>query len=169
MSAIGEQSIRDLFDGKLPSLQKTPRLPVIRSSRCFEDSDNLSPYPVPRRFPDTDFKMFDMQEQINKLGMKLDGIVRNIQPKQEVSFEWRKYSSRLNRYVIDVDTVAIFIITATVTNLMTVSGRRDRSYIVLSNQLTVNQKNLPLTKKRTYRMLRGLYHNSRVRKRHKQP
>ncbi|RMX42334.1 hypothetical protein pdam_00014639 [Pocillopora damicornis] len=92
MSAIGEQSIRDLFDGKLPSLQKTPQLPVIRSSRCFEDSDNLSPYPVPRRFPDTEFKMFDMQEQINKLGMKLDGIVRNIQPKQEVSFKWRKYS-----------------------------------------------------------------------------
>ena len=29
---------------------------------------------------------------INKLGMKLDGIVRNIQPKQEVSFKWRKYS-----------------------------------------------------------------------------
>ena len=78
-------------------------------------------------------------------------------------------TERLNRYVIDVDTVAIFIIPATVTNLMTVSGRRDRSYIVLSNQLTVNQKNLPLTKKRTYRMLRGLYHNSSVRKRHKQP
>ena len=92
MSAIGEQSIRDLFDGKLPSLRKNPRLPVIRSSRCFEDSDNLSPYPVPRKLPDTDFKMFDMQEQINKLGMKLDGIVRNIQPKQEVSFKWRKYS-----------------------------------------------------------------------------
>ena len=72
--------------------------------------------------------------------------------------------SRLNRYVIDVDAVAIFIITATATNLMTVSGRRDRSYIVLSNQLTVNQKNLPLTKKRTYRMLRGMYHNSRVKK-----
>ena len=66
ISAIGEQSVRDLFDGKLPSLQKTPRLPVIRSSRCIEDSDNLSPYPVPRRFPDTGFKMFDMQEQIKK-------------------------------------------------------------------------------------------------------
>ena len=107
--------------------------------------------------------MFDMQEQINKLGMKLDGIVRNIQPKQEVSFKWRKYSFK-TKPVIDVDAVAIFIITATVTNLMTVSGRRDRSYIVLSNQLTVNQKNLPLTKKRTYRMLMGLYHNSRVKK-----
>ena len=76
MSTIGEESIRDLFDGKLPSLQKTPRLPVIRSSRCFED----------RRFPDTDFKMFDMQEQINRLEMKLDGIVRNRRSKQEVSF-----------------------------------------------------------------------------------
>ena len=30
--------------------------------------------------------------------------------------------SRLNRYVIDVDAVAIFIITTTATNLMTVSG-----------------------------------------------
>ena len=72
--------------------------------------------------------------------------------------------SRPNPYVIDVDAVAIFSITATITNLMTVSRRRDRSYIVLPDQLTLNQKNLPPTKKRTNRMLRGLHHNSRVRK-----
>ena len=72
--------------------------------------------------------------------------------------------SRLNPYVIDVDAVAIFSITATITNLMTVSRRRDRSYIVLPDQLTLNQKNLPLTKKRTNQMLKGLHHNSRVRK-----
>ena len=68
------------------------------------------------------------------------------------------------RNVIDVDAVAIFSITATLTNLMKVSGRRDRSYILLPDQLTATQKNLPLTKKRTNQMLRGLHHNSRVRK-----
>ena len=96
MSALDEQSTRDLFDGKLPRLQKTPPDCQLSDSeeevRCFEDSDNLSPYPVPQKFPDTDFRMFDMQEQINELGMKLDGIVRNIKPKQEVSYKWRKYS-----------------------------------------------------------------------------
>ena len=96
MFAIDEQSTRDLFDGKLPTLQKTPPdcqlLDSVEDVRCFEDSDNLSPYPVPQKFPDTDFRMFDMQEQINELGMKLDGIVRNIKPKQEVSYKWRKYS-----------------------------------------------------------------------------
>ena len=96
MFAIDEQSTRDLFDGKLPTLQKTPPdcqlSDLVEDVRCFEDSDNLSPYPVPQKFPDTDFRMFDMQEQINELGMKLDGIVRNIKPKQEVSYKWRKYS-----------------------------------------------------------------------------
>ena len=96
MFAIDEQSTRDLFDGKIPTLQKTPAdcqlLDSVEDVRCFEDSDNLSPYPVPQKFPDTDFRMFDMQEQINELGMKLDGIVRNIKPKQEVSYKWRKYS-----------------------------------------------------------------------------
>ena len=96
MFAIDEQSTRDLFDGKLPTLQKTPAdcqlLDSVEDVRCFEDSDNLSPYPVPQKFPDTDFRMFDMQEQINELGMKLDGIVRNIKPKREVSYKWRKYS-----------------------------------------------------------------------------
>ena len=60
--------------------------------------------------------------------------------------------------------VAIFSITATITNLITFATRRDRSYIVLPNQLTVNQKDLPPTKKRTNQMLRGPHHNSRVRK-----
>ena len=96
MSAIDEQSIRDLFDGKLSRLRKTPPDCQLSDSvedvRCFEDSDNLSPYPVPHKFPDPDFRMFAMQEQINELGMKLDGIVRNIKPKQEVSYKWRKYS-----------------------------------------------------------------------------
>ena len=55
--------------------------------------------------------------------------------------------SRPNPYVIDVDAVAIFSITANLTNLMKVSGRKDRSYIVLPDQLTVTRKNLPLTKK----------------------
>ena len=36
--------------------------------------------------------MFDIQEPINKLGMKLDGIARNKQPKKEVSYKRRKYS-----------------------------------------------------------------------------
>ena len=96
MSAIDEQSTRDLFDGKLPRLQKAPPdcqlSDPVEDVRCFEDSDNLSRYPVPHTFPDPDFRMFAMQEQINELGMKLDGIVRSIQPKQEVSYKWRKYS-----------------------------------------------------------------------------
>ena len=96
MSALDEQSTRDLFDGKLPGLQKTPPDCQLSDSeeevRCFEDSENLSSYPVPHTFPDTDSRMFAMQEQINELGMKLDGIVRNIKPKQEVSYKWRKYS-----------------------------------------------------------------------------
>ena len=96
MFALDEQSTRDLFDGKLPGLQKTPPDCQLSDSeeevRCFEDSENLSPYPVPHTFPDTDSRMFAMQEQINELGMKLDGIVRNIKPKQEVSYKWRKYS-----------------------------------------------------------------------------
>ena len=33
-----------------------------------------------------------MQEQINELGMKLNGIAKSIEPKQEVSYKWRKYS-----------------------------------------------------------------------------
>ena len=41
---------------------------------------------------DTDLRMFDIQEPINKLGMKLDGIARNKQPKKEVSYKRRKYS-----------------------------------------------------------------------------
>ena len=96
MSALDEQSTRDLFDGKLPRLQKTPPDCQLSDSeeevRCFEDSDNLSSYPVPHTFPDTDFRMFAMQEQINELGMKLNGIAKSIEPKQEVSYKWRKYS-----------------------------------------------------------------------------
>ena len=96
MSALDEQSTRDLFDGKLLRLQKTPPDCQLSDSeeevRCFEDSDNLSSYPVPHTFPDTDFRMFAMQEQINELGMKLNGIAKSIEPKQEVSYKWRKYS-----------------------------------------------------------------------------
>ena len=96
MSDIGEQTIRDLLDGKLPRLQKTPPdyqlSDPVEDVRCFEDSDNRSPYPVPRKFLDPDFRMFAMQEQINKLGRKLDGIARSIQPKQEANNKWRKYS-----------------------------------------------------------------------------
>ena len=95
MSAIDEQS-RDLFDGKLPTLQKTPADCQLSDSvedvRCFEDSDNRSPHLVPHQFPDQDFRMFAMQEQINELGMKLNGIAKSIEPKQEVSYKWRKYS-----------------------------------------------------------------------------
>ena len=72
--------------------------------------------------------------------------------------------SRLNPYFTDVDAVAVFSITATLTDLMKFSTRRGRSYIMLPNQLTVNQKDLPPTTKRTSRMLRGLHYNSRVRK-----
>ena len=96
MSAIDEQSIRDLFDGKLSRLQKIPPDCQLSDSvedvRCFEDSDNLSPYPVPYKLPDPDSRVFAMQEQINELGMKLDGIAKSIEPKQEVSYKWRKYS-----------------------------------------------------------------------------
>ena len=96
MSAIDEQSTRDLFDGKLPTLQKTPPDCQLSDSvedvRCFEDSDNRSPHLVPHQFPDPDFRMFAMQEQINELGMKLNGIAKSIEPKQEVSYKWRKYS-----------------------------------------------------------------------------
>ena len=60
--------------------------------------------------------------------------------------------------------VAIFSTTATITNLITFATRRDRPYIVLPNQLTVNQKDLSPMKKRTNQMLRGPHHNSRVRK-----
>ena len=48
----------------------------------------------------------------------------------------------------DVNAEAIFRITATLTDLMKLSTRRRRSYIKLPNQLTVNQKDLPPTKKR---------------------
>ena len=96
MSALDEQSTRDLFDGKLPRLQKTPPDCQLSDSvediRCFEDSDNCSPHLVPHQFPDRDFRMFAMQEQINELGMKLNGIAKSIEPKQEVSYKWRKYS-----------------------------------------------------------------------------
>ena len=64
----------------------------------------------------------------------------------------------------DVNAEAIFSITATLTDLMKLSTRRRRSYIMLPNQLTVNQKDLPPTKKRASRMLGGLHHNSKVRK-----
>ena len=64
----------------------------------------------------------------------------------------------------DVNAEAIFSITATLTDLMKLSTRRRRSYIMLPNQLTVNQKDLPPTKKRACRMLGGLHHNSKVRK-----
>ena len=64
----------------------------------------------------------------------------------------------------DVSAEAIFSITATLTDLMKFSTRRRRSYIMLPNQLTVNQKDLPPTKKRASRMLGGLHHNSKVRK-----
>ena len=64
----------------------------------------------------------------------------------------------------DVNAEAIFSITATLTDLMKLSTRRRRSYIMLPNQLTVNQKDLPPTKKRVCRMLGGLHHNSKVRK-----
>ena len=67
--------------------------------------------------------------------------------------------SRLNPYFTDVDAVAVFSITATLTDLMKFSTRRGRSYIMLPNQLTVNQKDLPPTKKRACRMLGGLHHN----------
>ena len=63
-----------------------------------------------------------------------------------------------------VNAEAIFSITATLTDLMKLSTRRRRSYIMLPNQLTVNQKDLPPTKKRAGRMLGGLHHNSKVRK-----
>ena len=59
MSAIDEQSTRDLFDGKLPRLQKTPPDCQLSDSvedvRCFEDSDNRSPHLVPHQFPDPDW------------------------------------------------------------------------------------------------------------------
>ena len=64
----------------------------------------------------------------------------------------------------DVNAEAIFSITATLTDLMKFSTWRRRSYIMLPNQLTVNQKDLPPTKKRASRMLGGLHHNSKVRK-----
>ena len=64
----------------------------------------------------------------------------------------------------DVNAEAIFSITATLTDLMKLSTRRRRSYIMLPNQLTVNQKDLPPTKKRASRVLGGLHHNSKVRK-----
>ena len=64
----------------------------------------------------------------------------------------------------DVNAEAIFSITATLTDLMKLSTRRRRSYIMLPNQLTVNQKDLPPTKKRASRMLGGLHHNLKVRK-----
>ena len=64
----------------------------------------------------------------------------------------------------DVNAEAIFSITATLTDLMKLSTRRRRSYIMLPNQLTVNQKDLPPTRKRASRMLGGLHHNSKVRK-----
>ena len=59
----------------------------------------------------------------------------------------------------DVNAEAIFSITATLTDVMKLSTRRRRSYIMLPNQLTVNQKDLPPTKKRACRMLGGLHHN----------
>ena len=96
MSAIDEQSTRDLFDEKLPKLQNNaPDCQLsdpVEDVRCFGDCETRSPYPVPRKFPDPDFRMFAMKEQINELGMKLDGIAKSIQPKQEVSYKWRKYS-----------------------------------------------------------------------------
>ena len=96
MSAIGEQSTRDLFNEKLPKLQNNaPDCQLsdpVEDVRCFGDCETRSPYPVPRKFPDPDFRMFAMKEQINELGMKLDGIAKSIQPKQEVSYKWRKYS-----------------------------------------------------------------------------
>ena len=64
----------------------------------------------------------------------------------------------------DVNAEAIFSITATLTDLMKLSTRRRRSYIMLPNQLTVNQKDLPPTRKGASRMLGGLHHNSKVRK-----
>ena len=64
----------------------------------------------------------------------------------------------------DVNAEAIFSITATLTDLMKLSTRRRKSYIMLPNQLTVNQKDLPPTRKRASRMLGGLHHNSKVRK-----
>ena len=141
--AIDEQSIRDLFNGKLPRLQKPPPPNCQLSDpaedvRCFEDSDNLSPYPIPHKFPDTDFRIFDMQEQIKELGMKLDGIVRNIQPKQEVSYKRRKYNFKTKPVCYRCGRRGHIRTTATITNLMTVSRRRDRSYIVLPDQITVN-------------------------------
>ena len=77
--------------------------------------------------------------------MELPGINS---PKRKSVIKGGSTVSILNPYVIDVDAVAIFSITATITNLWKVSGRRDRSYIALPDQLTVNQKNLPLTRKR---------------------
>ena len=64
----------------------------------------------------------------------------------------------------DVNAEAIFSITATLTDLMKLSTRRRRSYIMLPTQLTVNQKHLPPTRKIASRMLGGLHHNSKVRK-----
>ena len=64
----------------------------------------------------------------------------------------------------DVNAEAIFSITATLTDLMKLSTRRRRSYIMLPTQLTVNQKDLPPTRKRASRMLGALHHNSKVRK-----
>ena len=64
MSAIEEHSTRDLFDGTLPRLQESLlgyQLPgPVENVRCFEDSDNFSPDPVPHKIPDAEFTMFDM-------------------------------------------------------------------------------------------------------------
>ena len=68
----------------------------------------------------------------------------------------------------DVNAGAIFSITATLTDLMKLSTRRRRSYIMLPNQLTVNQKDLPPTKKRASRMLGDCITIQKSGKRHNQ-
>ena len=96
MSAIEEHSTRDLFDGTLPRLQESLlgyQLPgPVENVRCFEDSDNFGPDPVPHKLPDAEFTMFDMQEQIDEPGERLDGFTRSIQPKQDANDKWKKYS-----------------------------------------------------------------------------
>ena len=68
----------------------------------------------------------------------------------------------------DVNAEAIFSITATLTDLIKLSTRRRRSYIMLPNQLTVNQKDLPPTKKRVCRMLGDCITIQKSGKRHNQ-
>lgn len=93
MSVIDEEPTRDLFDGKLPRLQESPRgyqfQSPLENVRSFKASDKFSSAPHPHHFLDTNLPLFAKQEQINELGKKLDGIVRSVQPKKEANDKWR--------------------------------------------------------------------------------